>query len=213
MLTAKNYLRLPLNQFFKEKKMKKIIPLSFLAAAVILTSANAETLPAPIIGIVEQATLDNSAAFKSIVDQIEKKRNEIQKEMATIENDLKAQDKQLAEDQKKLSEKDFAAKRVAFEKRVHDAQEKIEIRRAQMELAVEEAKKKVYEVFLKVAEEVKKEAGANVIIYKETVVTADNALELTNQVKTKLDQALPTVQVIYKSEAEVKKQLQQQSQL
>lgn len=192
--------------------MKKTILLSFLLSTVVMTSAIADTLPAPVIGIVEQATLDNSAAFKSIIDQIEKKRAEIQKEMTTIENELKAQDKQLIEEQKKLSEKEFAAKRAAFEKRVHDAQEKIEIRRAQMELAVDEAKKKVYEAFLKVAEEVKKETGANLLLYKETTITADNALDLTNQVKTKLDKALPTVKVVYKSEAEVKKQLMQQPQ-
>ncbi|OJW53451.1 MAG: hypothetical protein BGO67_01765 [Alphaproteobacteria bacterium 41-28] len=190
--------------------MKKTLLLSFLASAVAMASAKAETLPSPIIGVVEQATLDNSAAFKSIIDQIEKKRAEVQKEMTTIENDLKAQDKQLTEEQKKLSEKDFAVKRAAFEKRVHDAQEKIEIRRAQMELAVEEAKKKVYEAFLKVAEEVKKETGATLLMYKETIITADKSVDLTNQVKTKLDQALPTVTVVYKSEAEVKKQLMQQ---
>jgi outer membrane protein len=192
--------------------MKKIVLIFFLVSVVVMTSAIAETLPSPIIGIVEQATLDSSAAFKSIIDQIEKKRAEIQKEMTTIENELKAQDKQLIEEQKKLSEKEFAEKRATFEKRVHDAQEKIEIRRAQMELAVEDAKKKVYEAFLKVAEEVKKDVGANIIMYKETIVTADNALDLTNQVKTKLDKVLPTVKVVYKSEAEVKKQLMQQPQ-
>ncbi len=212
MLTLKSYLGLTLGQHFKEKKMKKIFLISFLTAGLAITMVKAETLPPPIICIVEQATLDNSAAFKSIIDQIEKKRNQVQQEMTAVENDLKSQDKQLLEDQKKLSEKDFAEKRTAFEKRVHEAQEKIEIRRAQMELAVEDAKKKVYEVFLKIVEEVKKEAGANIIIYKETVVTADSSLDLTTQVKTKLDQELPTVPVVYKSEAEVKKQLMQQPQ-
>lgn len=192
--------------------MKTFLYTTFLVSAIAITSAKAETLPAAVIGVVEQATLDKSAAFKSIIGQLEKKRTEIQKEMTTYENELKAQDKKLAEEQKTLPEKEFAQKRQAFEKRVHDIQEKIEIRKAQLELALEEAKTKVYEAFLKVAEEVRKEVGANIIQYKETIVTADAAFDLTKQVLEKLNKALPTVQVNYKSEAEVKKQLQQQPQ-
>ncbi len=193
--------------------MKKILLLSFLASAAVISSAQADAIPSPLIGVVEQATLDKSLAFKSIIDQIEKKRNDVQKEMTSYENDLKAQDKQLVEAQKKLSEKEFAEKRQAFEKRVREAQEKIEIRRAQMELAVEEAKKKVYEAFLKAAEETQAEVGANIIIYKETVVTADSAFDLTPKVLEKLNKILPTVKVVFKSDAEVKKQLMQQPQM
>lgn len=194
--------------------MNKHLRLSFLAAVATVVMqpsvAKAETLPAPIIGVVEQATLDKSAALKSIVEQVEKKRTEIQKEMSKYEAELKAQDKKLAEEQKTLSEKEFAQKRQDFEKRVREVQGKIEVRRAQMELAVEDAKKKVYEAFLKAADEVKKEVGANIIIYKETVVTADASFDLTNTVLEKLNKALPTVPVVFKSEAEVKKQLQEQ---
>lgn len=191
--------------------MNKLLCLSFLATvAAIPTAVKAETLPAPVIGVVEQATLDKSLAVTDLAKQMEKKRAEIQKEMAAYETELKAQDKKLAEEQKTLSEKEFADKRQAFEKRVREIQEKIEIRRGQMELAVEDAKKKVYEAFLKVADEVRKEFGANIIIYKETVVTADNAFDLTKPVLEKLNTTLPTVKVVFKSEAEVKKQLQQQ---
>ena len=92
---------------------------------------------------------------------------------------------------------------------MRDIHEKIEIRKAQIELALEEAKTKVYEAFLKVAEEVKKEAGASVILYKETVVTADPSFDLTPKVLEKLNKTLPTVQVSFKSEGEIRKQLQQ----
>ena len=78
--------------------------------------------------------------------------------------------------------------------------------------AVEEAKTKVYEAFLKAADEVRKEVGANIIIYKEIVVTADSAFDLTNTVLEKLNKSLPTVQVVFKSEADIKKRLQQQQQ-
>jgi outer membrane protein len=189
--------------------MKKVLCATFLASAAVLTSANAATLPAPVISVVAQATLDKSAALKSIVSQLEKKRSEIQTELAADEKRLKDEDKSLTEQQKKLSEKEFAVKRQDFEKRVHEVQAKLEIRRGQLELAFEEAKKKVYEAFLKAADEVKKSAGSNIMLYKETIVTADELFDLSNQVLEKLDKALPSVQVTYKSEAEIKKLLQQ----
>lgn len=195
--------------------MKRVLYLVALSSVAMFTSVRADTpsstssLPTPIIGIVEQATLDKSAALKSIIEQMEAKRLEIQKEMASYEKELKDKDKALADQQKTLSEKDFTQKRQAFEKRVHEVQEKLELRRAQMELALEEAKKKVYEAFLKVANEVAASIGANIIIYKETVVTADPRFDLTKQVLDQLNKTLPKVQVTFKSEAEVKKQLQQ----
>lgn len=192
--------------------MKKTLLIAMLASTTIMTSAKAEeaatTLPTPVIAIVEQATLDKSAALKSIIQQVDKKRAEIQKELTALENDLKAQDKKLAEEQKTLPEKEFAKKRQDFETKVRDVQAKLEIRRAQMELAVEEAKKKVYEAFLKVSDEVRKSSGANVILYKETIVTADPTFDVSKKVLERLDQTLPTVAVTFKSEDEVKKQLQ-----
>lgn len=192
--------------------MKKFLVSFLLTSAIAIPNLKAENLPTPIIGIVEQATLDRSDALKSIISQVEKKRNEIQKEMTTYETQLKEEDKKLAEEQKKLSEKEFTTKRQAFERKVHEVQEKLELRRVQMELAVEEAKKKVLEVFLKVADEVKNEVGANIVIYKETIVTADNSFDLSTQVLERLNKTLPTVQVTYKPESEIKQQLMQQLQ-
>lgn len=190
--------------------MKKTLLSSLLISAAILSSAKADPLPAPVIGIVEQATLDKSAAFQDIIKQVDQKRTEVQKEMATYEKELKDKDKELAENTKKLSEKDLADQRQAFEKRVQEVQEKLEIRRAQMELGVEEAKKIVYQAFLKAAEEVMKDASANIMIYKETIITANNGFDLTSKVLEKLNKDLPNVKVSFKSEAEVKKQLTQQ---
>lgn len=190
--------------------MKKILLSTLFISAASIVSVQAETLPAPVIGIVEQATLDKSAAFQDIIKQVDQKRTEVQKEMAAYEEELKKKDKELSENAKKLSEKDLAAQRQAFEKRVQEVQEKLEIRRAQMELGVEEAKKTVYQAFLKAAEEVMKEAGANVMIYKETVITANNGFDLTPKVLDKLNKDLPNVKVSFKSEADVKKQLNEQ---
>ena len=192
--------------------MKKLSIATLLAFTAMTLPAKADSLPTPVICVISQASLDQTAALKSIIDQLQKKRAEVQKELAADEKKLKDEDKSLSEQQKKLSEKDFATKRQDFEKRVHEIQTKLEIRRMQMEIAFEEAKKKVYDAFLKAADEVKKEMGANLILYKETVVTADDSFDVSNKVLEKLDKSLPTVAVVFKSEADVKKLIQQQGQ-
>ena len=83
------------------------------------------------------------------------------------------------------------------------------MRRVQMEVAFEEAKKKVYEAFLKVANEIKTEVGANLMFYKETVVTADDAFDASTKILESLDKTLPSVPVTFKSETEIKKLMQQ----
>ncbi len=192
--------------------MKKLSIAALLTFTAMTLPAKAEPLPAPIICVVSQASLDKSAALKSIVDQLQKKRTEVQKELAADEKRLKAEDQILSEQQKKLSEKEFATKRQDFEKRVHEIQTKLEIRRMQMEIAFEEAKKKVYDAFLKAADEVKKEIGCNIILYKETIVTADDSFDVSSKVLENLNKSLPTVAVTFKSEADIKKLVQQQGQ-
>lgn len=189
--------------------MKKLLLVTFLASAALTSPTYAETFPTPVVCVVSQATLDQSAALKSIVSQLEKKRGEVQKELAADEKRLKEEDARLSEQHKKLSEKEFSAKRQDFERRVHEVQAKLEIRRIQMELAFEDAKKKVYEAFLNVANDVKKDVGANMILYKETIVTADPAFDVSGKVLEKLDKALPNVPVTFKSESEIKKLMQQ----
>lgn len=194
--------------------MKKFLYTVLISSAFAVTNVKAEDkLPTPIIAVVEQATLDRSDALKSIVSQVDKKRNEVQKEMSKYENELKAEDRKLAEEQKKLDEKQFADKRQKFEKRVQEVQEKLELRRIQIELGVEEAKKKVLEAFLKVASQVKNEVGANLVLYKETVVTADNSFDVSSQVLERLNKELPSVQVTYKPESEIKQELIKQTQI
>lgn len=189
--------------------MKLLLTTAFLASTIVMPGAKADIPPAKIC-VVAQATLDQSAVYKSILSQLEKKRAEIQKELASDEKKLKDEDKTLVESQKTLPEKEFNTKRQAFEKKVHDIQVKLEIRRVQMEVAFEDAKKKVFDTFLKVADEVKKEVGANIMLYKETIVTADSSFDVSSKVLEKLDKALPTVQVTFKSEAEIKQMVQNQ---
>jgi len=200
--------------------MKKLLCLSLLSSVVFMTHVSAQTettssntIPAPVIGLVEQAALDKSDALKSIVSQMEKKRGEVQKEMQTYEKELKDQDQKLTAEQKTLPEKQFAEKRQAFETRVRDIQQKLEIRRAQMEIAFEESKKKVYDAFIKAADEVRTETGANIILYKETVISAANTFDLTPKVLIKLNKTLPSVPVTFKSEAEIKAQIQKNVQV
>ncbi len=90
----------------------------FLVSTFEMRTTKAETVTVPLIGRVEQVTLDNFAALKLVGDQIAKKRNEIQAEKSTVEY--------------QLSENEAGGKQLALEKRKQDIQNILESSRANM---------------------------------------------------------------------------------
>jgi len=187
---------------------------SLLLASVALTATSglsAADLPAPKIAVVDvQQILDKSTATEGVKKEIEKRRAEIQKEMTGYENELRKKDEELAKQQKTLSEKDFAQKRQDFEKRVAEVQMKLEVLKVQLEQAFDAARQDVYQAFLKSSDKVKAEVGANMVLYKEQVILADNGFDITSQVLSTLNKDLPSVKVKFMTTAEIEKQLKQQ---
>jgi len=187
---------------------------TLLLASVAFASASqlsAADLPTPKIAVVDvQQILDKSTATEGVKKEIEKRRAEIQKEMTGYENELRKKDQELAEQQKTLSEKEFAQKRQDFEKRVAEIQMKLEVLKIQLEQAFDSARQEVYQAFLKSSDKVKSDVGANMVLYKEQVVLADNNFDVTEKVLSTLNKDLPTVKVKFMSTAEIEKQLKQQ---
>ncbi len=190
----------------------KLTSLLLASVALVATSQlSATDLPAPKIAVVDvQQILEQSTATQGVKKEIEKRRAEIQKEMTGYENELRSKDQELAKEQKTLDEKAFAKKRQDFEKRVTEVQKKLEILKIQLEQAFETARQDVYQGFLKSSDKVKSDVGANILLYKEQVVLADKAFDVTNQVLTNLNKDLPSVKVKFMSTAEIEKKLKQQ---
>lgn len=190
----------------------KLASLLLASVAIAATSGlSAAELPTPKIAVVDvQQILDKSTATEGVKKEIEKRRAEIQKEMTGYENELRKKDEELAKQQKTLSEKDFAQKRQDFEKRVGEVQMKLEVLKIQLEQAFDAARQDVYQAFLKSSDKVKAEVGANMVLYKEQVVLADNNFDITTQVLSTLNKDLPSVKVKFMTTAEIEKKLKQQ---
>ncbi len=189
--------------------MKKLLFTVLLTSVVTLQNVSAETEPASII-VIEETKMIQSDAMKSIINQIEKKKADAHTEMTNYENEFQEKGRKLAEEKSKLSEKMFTEKMQAFETNLTGVREKIELRKAQIDIAFEEAKQKVYQVFLRISDEVKQEAGASMIVKKEAVIAYNPSTDYTDQVLQKLNKELPTVQVTFKSESEVKQMIAKQ---
>ena len=173
-------------------------------------SVGSSNLPSPVIAAIDvQKILDSSTAAMGIRESIEKKRAEIQKEMTKYESELREKEQQLADQSTKLSEADLQKNRLAFEERINDVQTKLNVRKLQLETAFEQARSKVYDAFLISADKVSKEAGANIVLYKEQVVIASSAFDITDQVLSSLNKDMPKVEVTYPNESEILKMLQQ----
>lgn len=170
------------------------------------------SLPAPVIAAIDvQKILDSSTAAEGIRKDIEKRRTEIQNEMTKYETELRDKEKKLAESASKLSEEELQKNRIEFEKRISDVQNKLNVRKLQLETGFEQARSRVYDAFLIAADQVSKDVGANIVLYKEQVVIASSAFDITDKVLANLNKDLPKVDVTYPKEDEVLKMIQSQS--
>lgn len=194
----------------KEDQNTSSQPSQDSSTQAVNSAKGSSSLPSPVIAAIDvQKILDSSTAAMGIRESIEKKRAEIQTEMTKYEAELREKEKQLTEQSTKLSEADLQKNRIEFEKRINDVQTKLNVRKLQLETAFEQARTKVYDAFLISADKVSKDVGANIVLYKEQVVIANNGFDITDKVLASLNKDMPKVEVTYPNENEILKILQQ----
>ncbi len=193
--------------------MKPILYAALLTSVTTLMPLMAdkasEKPSSPTIAIVKQAILEKSSAFKDIAKQLEGERARVQKSLLEDEKKLKKEGEDLEAAQKKLSEEEFKKKRQAFEKQATDLRVKLELQKIRLELALDEAKKKMFKAFSEIVDALGQKRGG-IILYGEAVATAEASYDLSDEVLKELNKKLPTIKVTFKSDAEIRKLISQQ---
>lgn len=155
----------------------------------------AETsIPRPIIGVIDlQRVLREALAARSVRSQRETYVTRYQDEAARVEQDLRAADQELARLRSSLSADELAVKRREFQQAVASSQRDVQMRRRNLERAFGAAMSEVQQATIRIADEVASERGVNVILYRSQVFLFDNAMDLTDEILTVLNDRLPTV--------------------
>lgn len=151
------------------------------------------------IAVVDmQLILSGSKASKSIKNQLEKKRESFKKEFSKREDELRKEEQVLAKKRSELNAKDFTEKKIAFEKKLLEANKLAQKRRRAMDEALNKSLAKVSEEAIVIIADIAEKDKIDLVISKQNVVIGTKSIDLTPTVLEKLNAKLKSVSVSIK---------------
>ena len=143
-----------------------------------------------------QEVLRNSAAAKSIQQQLERTRSTYQEDINKKERDLRAAEQELGQQRAVLAPEAFQQRRRDFETRVADVQREVGGKKRQLDQAFEENLLKVREQLITIVDELAKETKANMVISKAAIVIVEKKYDLTGEALSRLDKKISSVKLV-----------------
>lgn len=176
------------------RAIRRLLPM--LAVLLAAPVAAAQSLPPATIAVVDfQQVLRESKAAVDVRAKVERQRQIYQKQITREEQDLRSADQELSQQRAILSADAFAQKRRAFEQRVADVQRRVQARKRQLQEASAKALKEVQRAVAAIIADLAKEHGFNLVIPRRQIMFADAALNISDELISRLNKRLPTVDV------------------
>jgi outer membrane protein len=167
-----------------------------LTAPFSAGDAQAQQLPPAVVAVIDyQRILRDSAAARSIRDQVEARRNAYQEEINKQEQRLHEADKEVAKQRSLLTAEAFADKRRQYEQEVAQVQKMVQDRRRELDSVSAGALNEVKKALIAVVTGIADERGFNIVLPTSDVLFFARKIDLTDEVLAKLDETLPDVRV------------------
>jgi Skp family chaperone for outer membrane proteins len=187
--------------------MKRILSLA-AAVAVALTissAAFAQDAAAPaaksqaktpmVIVIDVNKIMTESAAAKSVQDQVASLRKSLKAEVDSKESSLRSEDEMLSKEHDKLSADDFKKKSLSFQQDVMKSRQDVDGRIAALDKAVSVAMGKIEAQLQQILFDLAKEQGANLVLPKAAILVAETSMDMTDTAMSRINSKLPSVKV------------------
>jgi outer membrane protein len=153
-------------------------------------------LPMPTIGVVDMGVIQEQASvMKSIRDQMQKEETGLRADLTKRETDLRAADQDLQQQRTLLSADAFNERRRTFEQQVAESQRFMAARKRQLDAGFAEGMRQVDGAMNEVLKEIARERGLNLILPRQGAMLADKSLDITDDVKRRLDNRLKVVAI------------------
>lgn len=175
----------------------------FALAMVLAHPAAAEETKIAVVDI--QKIVAESTAAKDIQKQLEKKKNEFQNQINKQEESLMKEDQELGKQKASLSADAFEQKRKEFRTKVTNVQRDVQKKRVQLENASGEALAKVQKSVVGIIKDLASEKGFQIAIPSSQVLYYEGAMDISDDVLSKLNKDLPKVDVTIREIKEEKK--------
>jgi outer membrane protein len=153
-------------------------------------------LPVASIAIVDMAQIQEQASvMKSIRDQMQKEEASFRADLTKRETDLRAADQDLQQQRTLLSADAFNERRRNFEAQASESQRFMAARKRQLDAAFADGMHQVDIAMNEVLKDIARERGLNLILPRQGAMLADKGLDITDDVKRRLDGRLKTVAI------------------
>jgi len=175
-----------------------LISLSLVVTALVMTSsvrpALAQASTAPIIIVIDtQRILRESAAVRSIQEQIGEQRNTYQNALKEKEKALREKDQELMRQSTILSAEVFSQKKRELEGQVGALQREIQEKRRALDKVFAEGMKEVQAALVDITRDIAKARKADLVLQRATVVYVRPEMEITEEALQKLNASLSSV--------------------
>lgn len=170
-----------------------------IAAALLLSAA---ALPAfaqataPKIAVVNVVSImRDSAAAKSVKEQMDAKKKSYQAEIAKKEEALQKDDQELAKQRGALAKEAFEAKVKAFRDKATSAQKDVEAKKISLDNAYEKAVGQIQKTVEGIIADMAKEKGFVLAVPTSQILYAEPGMDISAEVLTRLNSKLSRVDV------------------
>ena len=188
------------------KIIKKLLIAGFLCLICALRYSPlgaAETLPAlePVsIAVVDfRGVLAKSDAARYIRTQIDKKRSEFKNKFQQIETKLRKEQQTLSKQRSIVTAEAFEKRARKLKERAQSAQKRAQASNQLLKRSFDEAMDRVQKELLRIVAEVAGETGVGVVLFRSAIVIAVKKLEISEVVLRRLNQTMPSVEVVFKA--------------
>lgn len=150
----------------------------------------------PVVIVVDVTRImTESAAAKSVQDQVATLRKSLKAEVDQKESALRNQDESLVKERDKLSADEFKKKSIGFQQEVMKSRQDVDSRIAALDKGVNVAMGKIEGQLQQILFDLAKEQGANLVLPKAAILVAETSMDMTDTVMSRINAKLPSVKV------------------
>jgi outer membrane protein len=165
---------------------------AFMAYAPAASAQDAK----PAIAVVNiQQVMKDSTAAKSVREQLEGKQKAFQADITKKEEALKKEDQELGKQRNVLAKDAFEEKARAFRAKATEVQKEVRSKKALLDTAFERSIADIQKATTEIIGELAKEKGFVVAVPTSQILYADNSLDISQEVLTRLNKKLPKLDV------------------
>ena len=173
---------------------RSALALTVLPLVLALAPARAQE-PTPILTVSRQRLLNDTAYARALVEAEQRMTAELQSRVDETKRTLASREQELARLRGTLPRDEFEALTNAFDRRVRRERREAQRQAAVLQSAFRNERVKLLEILDAFLERVRAERGASVILNQDEAIASDPALDITDEVLARFDQAAPPPEI------------------